>query len=145
MSSLHPENHTDLRPSSSNDNMDGNTTRAPSAVPSVLNDQKELETSASATPSQSVTDKEDVAAEKANPGETDPEKTAEVASTEEEQTEYPSSWKLGFITIALCLSVFCMALVSGLNSPWKRLKQNKVLTAYFLGQHHYCDRYSPHH
>ncbi|KAF2142234.1 uncharacterized protein K452DRAFT_318515 [Aplosporella prunicola CBS 121167] len=29
---------------------------------------------------------------------------------EEEEEEWPSSWKLTFITIALCLSVFCMAL-----------------------------------
>lgn len=30
---------------------------------------------------------------------------------EEEEHVYPTSWKLGMITIALCLSVFCMALV----------------------------------
>ncbi|KAL1302086.1 hypothetical protein AAFC00_002524 [Neodothiora populina] len=29
---------------------------------------------------------------------------------EEDDTDYPTSWKLGLITIALCLSVFCMAL-----------------------------------
>lgn len=36
------------------------------------------------------------------------------ATTEEqdEEEEYPAAWKLGLITIALCLSVFCMALVS---------------------------------
>lgn len=28
----------------------------------------------------------------------------------EDETEYPSSWKLAIITLALCLSVFCMAL-----------------------------------
>jgi MFS family permease len=34
-----------------------------------------------------------------------------VATDEEEnEDEYPKSWKLGLITIALCLSVFCMAL-----------------------------------
>lgn len=30
---------------------------------------------------------------------------------EEEQIEYPAKWRLALITIALCLSVFCMALV----------------------------------
>lgn len=30
---------------------------------------------------------------------------------EEEQVEYPAKWRLTLITIALCLSVFCMALV----------------------------------
>lgn len=30
----------------------------------------------------------------------------------EKEEEYPSSWRLALITIALCLSVFCMALVS---------------------------------
>jgi hypothetical protein len=28
----------------------------------------------------------------------------------DEEIEYPKSWKLGLITLALCLSVFCMAL-----------------------------------
>jgi hypothetical protein len=28
-----------------------------------------------------------------------------------EEEEYPSSWKLALVTIALCLSVFCFALV----------------------------------
>ena len=30
---------------------------------------------------------------------------------EEEEIEYPAKWRLALITIALCLSVFCMALV----------------------------------
>lgn len=30
---------------------------------------------------------------------------------EEEQIEYPAKWRLALITTALCLSVFCMALV----------------------------------
>lgn len=33
------------------------------------------------------------------------------AADAEDDTEYPASWKLGLITIALCLSVFCVALV----------------------------------
>ena len=31
---------------------------------------------------------------------------------EEDDFEYPTKWKLTIITLALCLSVFCMALVS---------------------------------
>ncbi|PON20618.1 major facilitator superfamily transporter [Trichoderma gamsii] len=31
-------------------------------------------------------------------------------SQDDDDTEYPSSWRLGLISIALCLSVFCMAL-----------------------------------
>ena len=34
------------------------------------------------------------------------------AEDDEEDFEYPTKWKLTAITIALCLSVFCMALVS---------------------------------
>ncbi|KAK4996342.1 hypothetical protein LTR28_000224, partial [Elasticomyces elasticus] len=35
---------------------------------------------------------------------------AKIEGIEEEQQEYPASFKLAMITIALCLSVFCMAL-----------------------------------
>ena len=34
------------------------------------------------------------------------------AADEEDDFEYPTKWKLAVITVALCLSVFCMALVS---------------------------------
>jgi hypothetical protein len=34
------------------------------------------------------------------------------AVDEEDDFEYPTKWKLAVITLALCLSVFCMALVS---------------------------------
>lgn len=30
---------------------------------------------------------------------------------EEDESHYPKGWKLGLISVALCLSVFCMALV----------------------------------
>lgn len=33
-------------------------------------------------------------------------------SEDDDDFEYPTSWKLAIITLALCLSVFCMALVS---------------------------------
>lgn len=34
------------------------------------------------------------------------------AAEEEDEEEYPAKWRLVLITLALCLSVFCMALVS---------------------------------
>ena len=44
------------------------------------------------------------------------EEKEDAASGEEPEPEYPTSWKLAMITIALCLSVFCMALVSSARS-----------------------------
>jgi hypothetical protein len=38
---------------------------------------------------------------------------------EDDNIEYPSSWRLALITIALCLSVFCMALVRTLSLRWE--------------------------
>ncbi|KAK9445110.1 MFS transporter [Metarhizium brunneum] len=35
---------------------------------------------------------------------------AKPGEAQEDESEYPASWRLGLITIALCLSVFCMAL-----------------------------------
>lgn len=35
----------------------------------------------------------------------------EPALENEDGVEYPQSWKLGLITLALCFSVFCVALV----------------------------------
>lgn len=36
-------------------------------------------------------------------------------SDKEDDFEYPTKWKLTVITLALCLSVFCMALVGSLG------------------------------
>lgn len=50
--------------------------------------------------------------EKADSGDvTDEKKIKNEEEEEEEQIEYPAKWRLALITIALCLSVFCMALV----------------------------------
>lgn len=38
------------------------------------------------------------------------DKTHHENGEEEDDLEYPKSWKLGLITVALCLSVFCVAL-----------------------------------
>ena len=59
-----------------------------------------------------------------------------VASDQQEEPEYPASWRLGLITIALCLSVFCMALVRNplprCCAPVKALKQALKLTIPFF-------------
>lgn len=36
------------------------------------------------------------------------EKTEELAEDDQDETDYPTSWKLVLITIGLCLAVFCM-------------------------------------
>jgi hypothetical protein len=41
-----------------------------------------------------------------------PTSTAEPTEDDEDTFEYPTKWRLTAITVALCLSVFCMALVS---------------------------------
>lgn len=53
------------------------------------------------------------ALEKTDSGDVTDEKRIEIEEEEEEeeQVEYPAKWRLALITIALCLSVFCMALV----------------------------------
>lgn len=51
------------------------------------------------------------ALEKADSGDVADEKKIENEDNEEAQIEYPAKWRLALITIALCLSVFCMALV----------------------------------
>lgn len=53
----------------------------------------------------------ETALEKADSGDVTDEKRIEIEEEEEEQLEYPAKWRLALITIALCLSVFCMALV----------------------------------
>jgi len=52
-----------------------------------------------------------------------PNSAAEPTSDDDDNFEYPTKWRLTAITVALCLSVFCMALVSCflLQSPVPRL------------------------
>jgi hypothetical protein len=54
--------------------------------------------------------------------------------TSEEGVEYPKGAKLGLITLALCLSVFLMALVC---SDWSPSLGNLALIK-GIGQHHHC-------
>lgn len=60
------------------------------------------------------------------------EKKKDAASGEETESEYPTSWKLVMITIALCLSVFCMALVSSARSKCRSSQLTHVRTIRLL-------------
>lgn len=67
------------------------------------------------------------------------------AADAEDESEYPAAWKLGLITIALCLSVFCLALVRNLAWPILRLLSSSpsfVLIINSSGQYHYCYSHS---
>lgn len=85
----------------------------------------------------------DTALEKADSGDVSDEKKIEIEEEEdEEQVEYPAKWRLALITIALCLSVFCMALV------WAPSILRRCATStnaqLITGQHNYRNRYSSH-
>lgn len=71
------------------------------------------------------------------------EQAAAEATPDEDEDEYPKAWKLAFITIALCLSVFCMALVCATVFPQPMSAAADVDA--LLGQHHYFDRHPAHH
>ena len=69
---------------------EGYETALPSATPSVVEKSVEMETD--------VKEKEEIASQ------------GDSTATEEDEQDYPKAWKLAAITLALCLSVFCMAL-----------------------------------
>lgn len=62
---------------------------------------------------------------------------------EDPEHEYPKAWRLGVITIALCLSVFCMALVR--ITRLRPCIPIPCMLTRTLGQHHHRDGYPPHH
>jgi len=79
-----------------------------------------------------------------------PEKTpdeAAVATTSDEDDEanfeYPKAFRLVIVTVALALSVFCMALVS-LWSPRPHCIHIRPYTDNPTGQYHSRDRHPPH-
>lgn len=89
------------------------TTVAQSKVPSVL-DQKEAGESVMPSAAPSMREKP---VEPQGADERMENASQASASAEEEDFEYPKAWKLAIITLALCLSVFCMALVRASPSP----------------------------
>jgi len=63
------------------------------------------------------------------------EKVAAEAATEktaEDDEEYPKKWRLALITMALCLSVFCMALVSPRKRKFRKGNANLLVTRIIL-------------
>lgn len=77
-----------------------------------------------------------------------PEKTPDetaVATTSNEEDEanfeYPKAFRLVIVTVALALSVFCMALVSAWSREPHRIDPR---TDNPIGQYHSRDRHSPH-
>ena len=77
---------------------EGYETALPSATPSVVEKSVEMETD--------VKEKEEIASQ------------GDSTTTEEDEQDYPKAWKLAAITLALCLSVFCMALVRFLDPKY---------------------------
>jgi len=95
-------NETHLKPSSAS-MADSDKTAAVSKEPSIVDYEKTTDRALSepqTAPKTSLSKEEAVV----NEDDEVPEEDAE--------HEYPKAWRLAAITIALCLSVFCMALVS---------------------------------
>jgi len=65
------------------------------------------------------------------------------ADDEDDNFEYPTAWRLAAITTALCLSVFCMALVRTIMMVTQVVSRSKLIDT--SGQHNHRDRHSPHH
>lgn len=105
-----------LRPASASSMQHSTTTTqydTASAVPSVL-DKERGDVYDSQLPSETGSH-----TEKEEPKHID-EKAADIEAGNESdgEIEYPKSWKLFLISLALCLSVFCMALVSPASAPY---------------------------
>lgn len=65
------------------------------------------------------------------------------AGTPKDEEEYPNAWRLILISIALCLCVFCVALVCTASLLY--LNVQIELTPNSLGQHYYCNSNSQDH
>jgi hypothetical protein len=79
------------------------------------------------------------------------EKPPSQGSSCEEEVKYPASWKLALVTIALCLAVFCMALVRmrRVFRPQSHWHQYVFLAHQLItkdkGQHNHCHSDSKNH
>ena len=65
---------------------------------------------------------------------------SKASNSDEEDFEYPTKWKLAIITLALCLSVFCMALVGPMNT----LVLFRMARLTMAGQHNHRNSHSSH-
>lgn len=107
-----------LRPASVRSMQNSTTTTqvdGASAVPSVL-DKERAEVSGSQSPSETASNVEKL----------DEKKDVESGNESDSEIEYPKSWKLALISLALCLSVFCMALV---RIPPAKASDKRLLTS----------------
>jgi hypothetical protein len=105
------DTNNNLRPSSM---ADSEKTATPSVQHAVVADEKKG-TVETVIPATGVSEKVTEAATGTGTGllRTDEKRISTAsAGAEEDDFEYPAKWRLAAITIALCLSVFCMALVS---------------------------------
>jgi hypothetical protein len=102
----------ELRPSSMTDS---EKTAAPSVQATVADDKKGAVETVAPAAGVAVDAAQPITGEKTSR----PNSTAEPTADDEDTFEYPTKWRLAAITVALCLSVFCMALVSStsLYSP----------------------------
>lgn len=110
-------------------NEPGNTSAEnPSTAPGVNDSYKEAtgQDSSEAVPNED-SNKESVSSgkmsqENAQEGEQSGSDESDAEKKENDDVEYPSGWRLLFITIALCLCVFCTALVSCLRQLSRKLQ-----------------------
>ena len=89
---------------------DPEKTATPTVDSSVL-DNKESVASIKPSAVGSVNDTESKAFDEKSTIERNPAASLSDLEDDDDNFEYPTKWKLTIITIALCLSVFCMALV----------------------------------
>ena len=95
-----------LRPSSMTDS---EKTAAPSVQATVTDEKKGAVETVAPAAGVAVDAAQPIVEEKTSR----PNSTAEPTSDDDDDNfEYPTKWRLTAITVALCLSVFCMALVS---------------------------------
>lgn len=99
------DTHNEFRPSSMTDS---EKTAAPSVQPAVTDEKKGAVETVAPAAGVAVHAARPVTGEKS----TRSNSVAEPTEDDEDNFEYPTKWKLTAITLALCLSVFCMALVS---------------------------------
>jgi hypothetical protein len=99
------DTNNELRPSSM---ADSEKTAAPSVQPNVSDEKKGAVETVAPAAGVAVDASRPVTGEKSSR----PNSVTEPTLDDEDTFEYPTKWKLAAITLALCLSVFCMALVS---------------------------------
>ena len=113
------ETHNQLRPVSM---ADSDKTGVPSHTPSMFGEKSLAEQAIPATTGAVKASDSIIGDEKPDDRSSNRNSTASAADDDDDDFEYPKKWKLTAITIGLCLSVFCMALVStpSLLSPWNK-------------------------